>query len=275
MVRIIVLLVLGSVLSQAPRETIPSFEVASVKPSPPGGRESLSNQPGRFVANNVTLKMMIGFAYRLRPYELVGGPSWIEQDKWTIEARADGADAGPETTALRLQSLLRDRFVLKTHGERRDLPVYLITVSKGGSKLTAVDPPSQQMPGQAAPPPPPVRPDGTLPANFMPVPGRTIVGPGLILASAVNMAEIVRVLTGQVGRPVVDKTDLKGYYNVRLQFAPETAPNGFSAAPGAATDPAGSSIFTAVQEQLGLRLESGTAPFEIMVVDSAERPTAN
>jgi uncharacterized protein (TIGR03435 family) len=89
------------------------------------------------------------------------------------------------------------------------------------------------------------------------------------------MAEIVRVLTGQVGRPVVDQTNLGGYYNVRLRFAPETAANGFSAATRAATDPSGPSIFTAVQEQLGLRMESGNAPFEIMVIDSAERPTAN
>jgi uncharacterized protein (TIGR03435 family) len=275
-VRIILLLALGSALSQAPRGTLPSFEVASIKPSPDGGRESLLTQPGRFVASNVTLKMIIGFAYRLRPYELVGGPSWIEKDKWTIEARAEGADSGPQATALRLQALLQDRFALKTHGERRELPVYVLTVSKGGSKLTVVDPPPQQVPGQAAPlPPPPVRPDGTLPTNFMPVPGRTVVGPGLILASAVNMAEIVRVLTGQVGRPVVDQTNLGGYYNVRLRFAPETAANGFSAATRAATDPSGPSIFTAVQEQLGLRMESGNAPFEIMVIDSAERPTAN
>ena len=94
------------------------------------------------------------------------------------------------------------------------------------------------------------------------------------MLKAVNMAEIVRVLTGQVGRPIVDKTNLSGYYNVRLQFAPETSANGLSAAAGTAPDPQ-SSIFTAVQEQLGLRLESGKAPFENMVIDSAERPTAN
>jgi uncharacterized protein (TIGR03435 family) len=274
-VRIIMLLVLWGVLTQTPSTgTLPSFEVASIKPSPADGRESLSNQPGRFLANNVTLKMLIGFAYRLRPYELVGGPSWINDDKWTIEARADGADASPETTALRLQSLIQARFALRTHRETRDLPVYVLTVDKGGSKLKVAAPPSEQSPGAAGPlPRPPVRPDGTLPADFMPVPGRTVVGPGLILSSAVNMAEIVRVLTGQVGRPIVDKTNLSGYYNVRLQFAPDTAANALSAVT-AAPDPQ-SSIFTAVQEQLGLRLESGKAPFEIMVIDSAERPTAN
>src|SRR5262249_27598441 len=147
----------------------------SIKPSPADGRESLSNQAGRFLANNVTLKMLIGFAYRLRPYELVGGPAWITDDKWTIEARADGTDASPETTALRLQSLVQDLFALKTHRETRDLPVYVLTVNKGGSKLTLVDAPSQQAPGPTAPlPRPPVRPDGTLPADFMPVPGRTV-----------------------------------------------------------------------------------------------------
>src|SRR6266446_6401041 len=93
LVRTVMLLVLWSALSQAPsRGTMPSFEVASIKPSFGDGRESVSSQPGRFLANNVTLRMMIGFAYRLRPYELSGGPSWIAEDKWTIEGRAGGGD---------------------------------------------------------------------------------------------------------------------------------------------------------------------------------------
>src|SRR6266446_6267956 len=96
----------------------------------------------------------------------------------------------------------------------RPLPVHFLTVRNNSSKMMAVDAPPPQVPGGSPPqpPPPPVRPDGPLPANFIPVPGRTVVGPGLILASAVNLAEIVRVLTGQVGRPVVDKTNLSGYY---------------------------------------------------------------
>jgi uncharacterized protein (TIGR03435 family) len=275
MMRIIMLLALWSALSQtSPKATTPSFEVASIKRAAGDGRESVSNQPGRFLASNVTLKMMIGFAYRLRLSELIGGPSWIAEDKWTIEARVDRGDDSPEATALRLQSLIQERFALKSHREQRELPVYVLTINKGGSKLTAVAPRSPQEAG-AAPPRPPLRPDGTLPANFMPVPGRTIVGPGLILSSAVSMAEIVRVLTGQLGRPIVDKTNLAGYYNVRLQFAPETAPGGFSAATAPATDPQNPSIFTAVEEQLGLRLESGKAPFEILVIDSAQKPTEN
>jgi uncharacterized protein (TIGR03435 family) len=272
-------LAIAPLLSQAPLATKPSFEVALIKPSAGDGRESLSIQPGgRFVANNVTLKMMIGFAYRLRNYELAGGPAWIGADKWSIDARAEaGAEVGADVTAVRLQALIEERFGLKTHREMRELPAYRLTVGNGGSKLIPVDPPAQQTPGQpsAAPPPPPVRPDGTLPPNFMPVPGRTIVGPGLILASTVPIAEIVRVLTGQLGRPVLDETNLKGFYNVRLQFAPETTPNILSAAPGPASDTAGSSIFTSIQEQLGLKLESGKAPFDVMVIDSAQKPTDN
>jgi uncharacterized protein (TIGR03435 family) len=270
----LMLIVFGIALSQGPGGARPSFEVASVKPSVPRGRESLSNQPGgRFVANNVTLRMMVGFAYGLRNYQIVGGPPWIADDQWNIEGRAGDGRNAPDATPLRLQSLLEDRFALKTHHETRELPVYALTVGKDGM-LTTVDPPPQSVPSQT-PPAPPVRPDGTLPTNFMPVPGRTVVGPGLILASAVTMAEVARVLTGQVGRPVLDKTNLTGYYNIRLQFAPETAPAALSAAPGAASEPSGSSIFTTIQEQLGLKLDSTKAPFDVMVIDSARKPVEN
>ena len=102
-----------------------------------------------------------------------------------------------------------------------------------------------------------------------------MAGPGLILASAVTMAQVANVLTGRVGRPVVDRTNLRGYFNVRLSFAPETAPGGQAVAPATASDPVGSSIFTSVQEQLGLKLESTKAPAEVIVIDSVRKPTEN
>jgi len=258
-----------------------TFDIASIKPGSPDVRESLNTQPnGRFVATSVTLKMLIGYAYSVR--EIQGGPSWVASDRWTIEAKAaEGLilPSGPPefgkptSLGVALQSLLADRFALKVHRETKDVPAFDLVIDKARFKLTAVDPPPSATPGQvpAAPPPPRPGPDGKLPADFMPVPGRIMAGPGVILASAVTMSQIANVLTGRVGRPVVDKTELKGYFNLRLEFAPEAAP-GASSAPG---DSSGASIFAAIQEQLGLKLESTKVPMDSIVIDSVQKPTEN
>ena len=282
------------IFSQAPAGTRPSFEVASIKPGTPGLRESPVNQPGRFAANNVSLRMMIGFAYSLRDFQIAGGPSWVTSDRWSIEAKAEEGSkfstTGPpepgktSSVGLALQSLLEDRFALTSHRETRDVPVYALVIDKDGSKLKGVDPPSLPTPGQTPAQPPRPGPGGALPANFTPQPGAVMVGPGLILASAVTMAQMVSVLNRGIDRPIVDRTDLKGFFNVRLQFAAENAPgvatgvaptDGPPGIPLPATEPQGPSIFTALQEQLGLKLESTKAPVEVMVIDSVRKPTEN
>jgi uncharacterized protein (TIGR03435 family) len=192
------------------------------------------NQPGRFAANNVSLRMMIGFSYSLRDFQISGGPSWISSDRWSIEAKAEEGSkfstTGPpepgkvSPVGLALQSLLEDRFALTTHRETRDVPVYALVIDKDGSKLKGVDPPSSPKAGQTPAQPPRPAPGGALPANFMPQPGAVMAGPGLILASAVTMAQLVTVLNRGIDRPIVDRTDLKGFFNVRLQFAPENTP---------------------------------------------------
>src|SRR5215472_14890086 len=154
-------------LSQAPSDRKPAFEVASIKASTPGLRESMSNQPGRFAVNNLTLRQLIGFAYRTansQVPQISGGPDWIAGDQWTSEARVADGDpaAGPEITALRLQSLLEDRFALKLHREMREQAVYALVVDKNGVKMASVDPPSPAA-GPAPPPPAPrPGPGGTL-----------------------------------------------------------------------------------------------------------------
>jgi uncharacterized protein (TIGR03435 family) len=276
------LLPLVLLLSQAASGRKPAFEVMSIKASTPGLRESMSNQPGRFIANNLTLRQLIAFAYRpanSQVPQLEGGPNWIADDQWTIEARvADGdSAAGPEVTALRIQSLLEDRFALRLHREMREQPVYALVVDKNGLKMPVVDPPPAL--AEQTPPPAPPRPGpgGTLPANFMPIPGRIMAGPGLILASAVTMTQIANALNRTVDRPIVDRTDLKGYFNMRVQFTPDSAQGrgALDAAPGPANDSAGPSIFTAVQEQLGLRLEASKNAMEVLVIDSVQKPTEN
>jgi uncharacterized protein (TIGR03435 family) len=259
-------------LSQAPASVKPAFEVVSVKKSTSGLRESMANQPGRFAANNLTLRQLIAFAYRpanSQVPQIAGGPGWMADDQWTIEGKVADGDtaAGPEITALRLQSLLEDRFALKLHREMREQSVYALVVDKGGLKMSSVDPPaSGQGPPPAAPRP---GPGGTLPANFMPVPGGIMAVPGVILASAVTMTQIANTLNRAVDRPIVDRTAVKGYFNMRLQFAPDPG------TPAATTDTLGPSIFTAVQEQLGLRLEPSRNPMEVLVIDSVQKPTEN
>jgi uncharacterized protein (TIGR03435 family) len=264
------LLTLVLLLSQSASNRKPAFEVASIKASTPGLRESMANQPGRFAANNLTLRQLIGFAYgsgNSQPPQIVGGPNWIADAQWTIEAKIAERDSatGPEAIALRLQALLEDRFALKLHREMREQPVYALVVDKNGLKIPAVDPPPPPVPGQAPPAPPRVGPGGALSANFMPQPGRIMAGPGVILASAVTTSEIALALNRAVDRPIVDRTNLTGYFNMRIHFVTDAA----------ATDSAEPSIFTAIQEQLGLKLEAAKNAMEVLVIDSVEKPMEN
>lgn len=279
-------------------DTRPSFEVAAVKPSVAGTRMNVAVLPGgRFVANDVPLVLLIAAAYRVRDYQLIGAKGWIANDRWIIEAKtADGTTDPPsatppflnvpDTMATRLRSLLEDRFELKIHRETREMQVYTLNLGKDGSKLKAVGAPATP-PGQAAPgsgAQPPLRPNGTLPENFSPPPGATLAGPGMIRASAISIDQILIVLGRLMDRPIIDKTGLGGYFDVRLQFDPETAPRAALAAkpadasppaPPAASVPAGPSLFTAIQEQLGLKLEFRKEPVEVLVIDSARRPAEN
>jgi uncharacterized protein (TIGR03435 family) len=146
----------------------------------------------------------------------------------------------------------------------REQSVYALVVDKNGVKMPTVDPPPPAT-GTAPPPPAPrVGAGGTLPADFMPRPGGIMAGPGVILASAVTMTQIANTLNRAVDRPIVDRTDLKGYFNMRLQFAQDPGPDAVSP-----------SIFTAVQEQLGLKLESSKNAMEVLIIDSVQKPAGN
>jgi uncharacterized protein (TIGR03435 family) len=248
-----------------------SFEVASIKPSLPGTRAEIASLPGgRFVANGVRLTLMIAAAYRVGDYQIIGAPGWAGKDQWSIAAKtAEGTVDPPskapaylnvsDAMAARLRSLLEDRCELKTHRETREMQVYTLTVSKSGSKLAPVDAPPET------------------------APGATRAGAGIILASAISMNQIVILLGRLLDRPLIDKTGLNGYFNVKLQFDPESAPRAaFGAAPASASpalaapsEPAGPSLFTAIQEQLGLKLDLKKEPVEVLVIDSVRKPTEN
>ena len=248
--------------AQAPR---PSFEVASIKPNTSGRNQAaLLRQPGgKFVATNATVKMLLRVAYQIQDFQIYGGPNWTDSDRFDIEAKAeDAAGLQKEELALMLQNLLADRFQLKTHTERKELSVYELVVGKGGAKL------------QVAPAPePPLA--GASPAFFASdpgvIPGTFRMGKGDVLGLAVPLANFVSVLEQQLSRKIVDKTGLSGFFNVKLHWTPDTTEN----QSGQSAENSGPSLFTALQEQLGLRLESAKGLVEVIVIDSAQKPSEN
>jgi uncharacterized protein (TIGR03435 family) len=256
-------------LSQTPSALKPSFEVASIRPADPGQRGSRAQiQPGgRVVISGVPVRQLIVLAYRVQDFQINGGPGWMGTDPWDIEARAAEGSFSPPTAppdpntpdpmSLRLQSLLEDRFQLKTHHETKELPVFEMSISKGGSKIKLSE--DQTFPGQGGSPPPPP-PPGTVAR------GSIRRGPGSLAASAVPTSSLAWTLSQLLGRPVVDKTGLQGLYDAQLQWTPDQAPP---------ADSNGPSIFKALQEQLGLKLDSAKGPVDVLVVDSVQKPTAN
>jgi bla regulator protein blaR1 len=280
-------------LSQAPAGTKPSFEVATVKTSDPGQRgSSIMNQPGgRLVVSGMPLRALVTFAYRVRDFQISGGPGWMVSDRWDIEARAEEGSIPkqtgmpdpntPDPMALRLQSLLEERFQLKIHRDRKELPVYELSIAKSGSKMKLSDDQTPfQPPERGAPPPQPLQRGGQMGRYSM------RIGRGNLEAVAVDFANFVQALSQTVGRTVDDKTGLKGLYDIKLQWTPEVGAGGGPGGPGGPAplagpeaappqDPSGPSIFTAVQEQLGLKLDSAKGQVDVLVIDSVQKPTEN
>ena len=268
--------------AQTPAETPrPAFEVATVKLNTTGEMNAaLLRQPGgRFVATNIPLKGLIGYAYRVRPDQISGGPSWINSDRWNVEAKAPEGSVptptgpvdmnAPDVYAFMLQSLLEDRFQLKIHRETKDFPAYNLVVASGGAKLILSE---DQTPlsylGAKLPPPP--KPGDPMPRGFM------TGGPSGISATAVPISNFITFLSQTLQRTVIDKTELNGLYDIHLEWTPEMGQGGPSG-PGTPPppDPSGPSLFTAIQEQLGLKLEATKAPTQIIIIDSAQKPSEN
>jgi uncharacterized protein (TIGR03435 family) len=284
-----------SVAAQTPGSARVAFDVAAIKPyrPAPGESQGIRISPGgRFSATGVSLKLLIALAYHLDAFQLEGADKWIATEEWTVEAESEGVGSIPkwappnlpEKIAERLRSLLEDRFALKMHRETRLLPVYSLTISQHGSKLVAVDPPGESAPGQS-PSSDTARPaiSQTKTGDHAPPPGQALAGPGGIIASAATMKQIIVLLGRLVDKPIIDNTHLSGNYNVKLQFDPESTPRVAYGAPGNAGPGQGNTtesssapgLFAAIEEQMGLKLVSTKAPVEIMVVDSAQPPTAN
>jgi uncharacterized protein (TIGR03435 family) len=233
--------------------------------------------PDGFTANT-TLQALIRLAYGVEDNQISGAPKWVNSDKYDVEAKMDGAtaaeldklsdDQSEPARERMLQALLEDRFKLMLHRETKDLPVYSLVVAKNGPKLQETKPGEPDGDGRTGP-------DGrpAVGGHFM------RMGRGQLNGHNLGMADIVRVLTQQLGRTVVDKTGLRGNYNFTLKWTPDDSdlpefkePAG---AQGSPPDSSGPSIFTAIQEQLGLKLESQKGPVEILVIDHVEKPSEN
>jgi len=258
-----------------------SFEVVSIKPADPGDRRTMIRfaPGGRFEANGVTLKLLMRVAYDVQDFQIVGLPSWTDSNRFIVDAKtaeAKTANSTPEHPSTmtdderkvlearlhaRIRALLADRFNLKAHLETREMPVYALTIAKGGSKLkTAEDaaggPPRRGLMG----------------------------GRGQLTGTGATLDLLIHLLSNATGRTVIDRTGLKGAYDFKLEWTPDPGEMGIMGPPPpgsppgekeASPAPDGPSLFTALQEQLGLKLEPTKGPVQVVVVDHVEKPSAN
>jgi uncharacterized protein (TIGR03435 family) len=244
--------------SPAPRPKFDTFEVATIKPvesNAKSGRYITMQGTHRFVEKDYTLKLLIAAAYDLNSRTISGGPGWVESEHYDILAETPG-DVRPthsEQMAM-LRSLLADRFNLTFHRESKEFSIYALEVAKNGPKLKA----------STAPPDDPAALISTVYPQRILLPARNA-----------TMGEFASLMQRAVlDRPVVDKTGISGRYDFDLEWAPDETQFGGDVAPASAESQA-APLFSAIQQQLGLRLEATRGPVEALVVDKAERPSAN
>jgi uncharacterized protein (TIGR03435 family) len=236
--------------AQGASSRLPAWEIVSVKPAQiPCSQSWLQPTPDGMKVECLSVLSLVKFAFEIvEDSRILDAPSWLKENFYNIDAKVSGEDAAAEAQVsgeqrlLMLQVLLADRFMLKSHRETRELPIYALVVAKGGSKMKKTSP------------------DEVARARIR-MPGK-----GELDAVAISVDFLPQYLRGELDRPVVDKTGLTGKYDFTLRFAP-----GLSAEP----DSDAVSIFTAVQEQVGLRLEPSKAPLSVLVIDHVEKPSAN
>ena len=265
-------------------EVVYEYEVASIKPTKPDDNQvtRMLNSPDAFTATNVTLMMVMTSAYGVQDYQVLGAPNWANADRYDIEAKLSGSvtDAlqkltPPERALIRqqmLQALLADRFKLTIQRVTKQLPVFTLLIGKGGSKLNEAKPDDAY-------------PNGSHGADSVSDAGQITIGGNptrqTMTGHAVPIARLAYMLTRGLERPVLDETGLTGNYDFTITFSPDqsqspqTGGGAIGSAPTVALDSAAPSLSTAVEEQLGLKLQSGKGPVEIIVVDHVERPVGN
>jgi uncharacterized protein (TIGR03435 family) len=243
-------------------ETGPSFEVATIRPSAPEEHARALGWDGRhFSARFTTISQMVQFAYNLQEKQIVNAPAWMDTATYDIEAQAEAGQPLAADFRVMMQHLLAERFGMRAHRELRMLSAYELVVAKGGAKLQAPKEPGAKDQAQAEIPPGVRIQRG--PHQWMRVVGVRGTMPQLA-------AELQRVETD---RPVVDRTGLAGEFDFTMTATSEKP--FFKGETPATGDDAPPVIFTAIQEQLGLKLEPVKTAVECLVLDHVERPSAN
>lgn len=223
-----------------------------MKPSGPESQPGIRIAGGQLTAGRVSLHTLIRMAYRVQDYQISGGPKWLRDDAFDVTAKPEHPVSSQEME-LRLQSLLADRFQLKLRRESKEQPVYALVPAKRGAKLAPASAGDE--------------------GNFG---GRPGAAPGTLRLTSTNttLAHFASMLSGLVGHIVLDQTGITGNFAIEVEFARDqirTVPSPENAPP----EQAGPSVFRALEDQLGLKLEARRAPVEMLVVESAERPDAN
>jgi uncharacterized protein (TIGR03435 family) len=277
-----------AILAQSPK---PKFEVASIRPCEDGASDArIANgnggpSPGRLDLRCQSLKALIDRAYInfadghehvwAPQVAIEGGPSWIDSDRYRIEAKPENPQSRGTMNGPMLQALLEDRFKLRLHRQIREIPVYALTVAKGGPKLRPYQEgscvPLDFDNLNLAPPPKPGQPD----PPFCGMSEVTATGYSLYRTT---IADFATEFSARLDRPVIDKTGIAGVFNIHLDLSATDLgyPDRDSAAPGAPVDP--SAVFDAVRiavQKLGLRLDPAKGPGQFLLIDSAEKPSGN
>ena len=277
----------------APAADSPTYDVISIRPNDnPGGRMGGTAGPGRLSMTGMSLRRLMTQAYEIHDSQIVGGPDWLRSQGFDINATITGTPS-PEDRRMMTKTLLRDRFKLVFHTEKRDLPIYALVVQRSDGRLgpglkripddECPPPGSRRSAGPGGPPPPaasPFDPNAVAPC------GSIIFGPGRLLAHGVPIDMLTRSLANlpaitSFNRPVTNLTKLEGMYDFDFRFTNEFGRGGPppiggpAAAPNAITPGDEPVLFTALQEQLGLKLNSQRATLDVLVIDSIDRPTEN
>ena len=249
------LVIIVSIFSLSTTFAGQEFEAATVKPNQSGQRGSSLPPPigGRFTATNVSLKDLILYAYHVQDFQLSGGPSWMDSQKYDVVAKADGS-APEDQVRIMLQKLLVERFRLKVSRQNKEAPIYALVIAKNGLKMAKSS-------GDCKAP-------GTITA---PCGGFRVRNRSIVTGQNVPLSELVDLLSILTGRVVVDKTALTGKFDIDLKWSPD-ATLAMTAESADSESPNGATLFTALQEQLGLRLESQRGPIAIVVVEDAQKP---
>jgi uncharacterized protein (TIGR03435 family) len=265
----------GAAMAQS--DARPEFEVAAIKSAAPDARGTwVRTVPGgRISITNMTLKELVEIAWRIQPFQISGGPPWLDSARYDINAKPEHKPTNDELQQM-LQSLLKDRFQLALRRETKELPVYALVLARKDGKLgpglveTKEGSCEPLDPNKPLPPPVP----GKRP-NFC---GFMRFGRGDMIGVGVPLENFTNSLSRNLNRTVIDKTGLKGRYDIKMEWTPEQPPpmqmpEEQKQSPSAGAT--GPSIFTAIHEQLGLKLESQKGPVDVFIVERAEKPSEN